>query len=383
MRWLVATLTVLALSACGGPDDPALKPAELQPIAAPMDLAPLWSTRLGSGAGDSGAELAPAEAGGWLFVADHKGRLYAVEAQAGALQWQIDTDERLAAGPGAGGELVVLGTKGAELIAYSRFDGSELWRTRVSSEVLAAPVVAPLPGGGLAVVVQSGDGVVAAYRGDDGARLWVLDREVPALSLRGSSRPEVSGGRAVLGFANGQVAAVELLSGRVVWETAVAVPRGRSELDRLVDVDTQAVIYAGSVYSAAYNGQVVALALADGRLEWDRALSAHQGLAVDVEQVYVTDAEDRLWALQRRNGASLWQQDAFQRRAMTAPLKLGDYLLVGDYEGWLHLLAASDGAQLARVRVDSDGLDSAPIRVGEAACVYGRGGRLACYQPQR
>lgn len=383
---LALSLTAaLGLAGCGGggPEDPSLRPAELEPIASPVEISELWSHDAGSGSDDTGARLAPAAAGGWLFVADHDGRVQAYDAHSGERNWSVDTEMRLDAGPGAGGELVVVGSKEGQLVALDRYDGSERWRVPVSSEVLAAPVVAPVDareGADLVVVVQTGDGVVAAYRAGDGTRLWVVDREVPALSLRGTSEPEVSDGRVLVGFANGRLAAVELATGHIDWETAIAVPSGRSELDRLVDIDARPRVWASSVYSVAYNGQVVSLGLGDGNLEWDRAVSSYAGLGVDFRYVYVTDDQSRVWALDRFNGASMWQQDGLHHRGLTAPVPYGDYVAVGDREGYLHLLSRYDGAILGRVKVDGDGLATAPVVVDDQLCAYGRGGTLACYQ---
>ncbi|MDX9766794.1 MAG: PQQ-binding-like beta-propeller repeat protein, partial [Ectothiorhodospiraceae bacterium] len=212
--------------------------------------------------------------------------------------------------------------------------------------------------------------------------LWLAGRSTPALSLRGTGVPAIDGDRLVSGFDNGRLAAFSLARGSVYWEQPLAVGTGRSELERMVDVDGSIVVADGVVYAAAYQGRVAALTLTEGRLLWARDMSSYRGLSVDAERVYVTDAFGHVWALDRRNGGTLWQQDKLRLRGTTVPTPVGGQVVVGDYEGWLHWLAVGDGSFVARVRADSAGVSAAPIAGADGGIhVLGNGGVLSAYGP--
>ncbi|WJW76268.1 outer membrane protein assembly factor BamB [Thiohalobacter sp. IOR34] len=377
---LLLGMVLLGLAGCswlpGSEEDNAEPPAELQPItASEVTLRPLWKRDLGDGTGGQFIRLRPALDGGRLFAADNKGRVVAFEAESGAPLWSVETGIAVSGGVGVGEGLVLVGGDEAEVVALDWRDGSEVWRSTVSSEVLGAPAAA----GGV-VVVQSVDGNLTGLDAASGERLWVFDRTVPVLSLRGTSSPVLVEGYAITGFASGKLVALELKRGLPLWETAVAVPRGRSELDRMVDIDSPPVVRGGLIYSVTYQGRVAAVQGGNGRLIWARDMSSFAGLAVDFRQLYVSDASSDIWALDRRNGAALWRQDALHNRMITAPVVAGDQLAVGDFEGYLHLLSRSSGEIQARVRVDDAGILAPPVVDGDRLYVFGNGGTLAAYR---
>ena len=203
------------------------------------------------------------------------------------------------------------------------------------------------------------------------------------LTLRGTSSPVVQRGAVVAGFANGKVAALTLANGFQVWETSISIPQGRSELDRLVDVDANPVIVGDTVFVVSFQGKIAIIDLRSGNLGWSRDMSSYTGLGVDYSQVYVTDEESNVWALSRDNGASVWKQDKLHNRALSAPEPFNNYVAVGDFEGYLHLLTTYDGRIAGRVRVDSSGIAARPVAVGDVLYVYGKGGTLAAYTLKR
>jgi outer membrane protein assembly factor BamB len=357
-----------------GGEDNAEPPTPLKKLEDPLPLKKLWSKGIGAGYEKQFLNLIPSTADGQLLVADRKGRVLAVDALTGKENWEVNTKAHVSAGPGAGDGLVLLGTSDAEVIALNAGDGSKRWEAEVSSEVLSVPQIDYGR-----VIVQAVDGNITALDADTGAQLWVYDRSVPVLTLRGTSTPAVEHGLIVAGFANGKLVALSAEKGFVGWETNIAIPKGRSELERIVDIDGDPVIVGTAVYVTTYQGHIAVIDLQNGNPGWQRDMSSYVALGVDFSQVYVTDAESHVWALSRSTGATVWKVDDLAYRRLTAPVPYEDYIAVGDYEGYLHLLSRYDGHIVARVRVDSDAIRARPLVIGDIIYVYSTDGKLSAY----
>jgi outer membrane protein assembly factor BamB len=356
------------------PDNTA-PPAELVDFEPTVNVRTVWQRRVGSGAGKLFLKLRPAIDGDRVYAATRDGRVQAFDARTGETVWDTDTDSPLSGGPGVGDGLVLLGTSEGEVLALGEKDGEIEWRARVSSEVLSSPEAQ----GGVAVA-RTIDGKLFGLNTDDGTRLWVYDRTAPVLTLRGTSSPALAEGAAIAGFDNGQVVAVALSNGQALWETRVAVPRGRTELERMVDIDADPIILGNAVYAVTYQGQIAALDLFSGEVIWRRDMSSHAGLGVGAENVYVTDDASHVWALNRSSSASMWRQSKLEARRVSPPAVFNEFVVVGDLEGYVHWLRKEDGQFVARVRIDSDGIVAAPVATPFAVYVYGSGGELAALQ---
>ena len=377
-RWSGYLLMLLALGGCSlfGGKDSGEPPAELTVIEQKVQLERVWERNAGSGSDGQFVRLMPAFLGDRLFVADRKGRVFALSAEDGKVVWEVNTGARISGAVGAGEGVVAFGTSDAEVVALNLRDGSEQWRSRVPSEVLSVPRIER----GV-VAVQTVDGTLTGLDVGSGERRWVYDRSVPALTLRGTGTPVAAGGVVIAGFASGKLAALTAGQGRVAWEVAVAEPRGRSELERMVDLDADPVILGNNVYAVTFQGQLAAVDIPSGQIEWSRDMSSFAGIGVDFSHVYVTDELSDLWTLNRRNGATLWKQDALHRRSLTAPVAFDEYVAVGDYQGYVHLLSRFDGELAGRVRADGKGIAALQV-VGERLFVLGKGGSLAMYRLQ-
>lgn len=349
-------------------------PTPLTDIKEEIQVERLWSLDTGSGSGKYLLRLRPAVTESTVFTADYKGRVQAIRIADGKHLWEIKTDLEISAGPGAGDGLVVIGGHNGVVAAYAQKDGAEVWRTDVSSEVLSVPVIA-----NNVVVVRTIDGRVRALNGLNGARMWIYNRKEPVLTLRGNSSPVVDGNAAMVGFDNGKFVALSLDRGQLLWESTIAVPSGRSELERMVDIDGDPVIKDGVAYVASYQGRVAALLLDNGRLLWARDMSSYAGLGVG-DYVYVTDESSEIQALDRNSGASLWRQDKLKWRMARAPVAVEEYVVVADFEGYLHWLSRDDGHFVARLRVDGAGLVSSPVVVGNTLIAQGASGVLSAYR---
>jgi len=372
---LVVLLTGLGGCSWFGSSSNVEPPAELVDFKPAMKVQELWSRDIGKGPEERFLRLTPAEQGNTLYVSDRRGRVQALDAANGNERWRTDLDLDVSAGPGLGDDLVVIATRKGQVVALDRHDGKERWRASVTSEVLAPPAI-----GDRAVVVQSVDGRVAAFAADTGKRLWLFERSEPALSLRGTSTPVVVGDAVLAGFASGKLAALNLRDGRLLWEIPVAEPHGRTEIERLIDVETPVLVTERALIAAAYQGKIVAVSLENGRLLWSREISTYSALSADADNVYVSDARGAVYALDLRSGATVWKQDQLHGRQPGTPMVTGQAVAVGDFEGYIHWLARDDGRFLARERIASAAVLAPPLADGTTLYVEAQNGELAAYR---
>ncbi|MGD8742028.1 MAG: outer membrane protein assembly factor BamB [Granulosicoccaceae bacterium] len=381
MRYLWLPLFAVLLSGCSSlgetvsgyfsGKDNTTPPAQLVDFNAKATIDTVWQARAGSHSKKLYVRLLPSIDGNRLFAAGVKGRISAFDVRSGETLWQVDSELPVRGGPGSGEGLVLVGTADAEVVAFSQTDGSERWRARVSSEVLATPQI----GKGV-VVARSIDGRIFGLNAVDGKRLWIYDSKVPVLSLRGASAPVIDGNGLVAGLADGKLVALRLSDGVLIWESAISVPRGRTELERMVDIDAEPLIADGVVHAVTYQGNVATVALENGRGLWRREMSSSAGLAADKKFLFVTDENDAVWALDRRSGSSYWKQDKLYARKLTAPAVYKEYVIVGDLEGYIHVMSNRDGSFVARSRVGSAPIIAAPIIKGDTIFVSGSDGRV-------
>ena len=368
-----ALLAVLALSGCGAfrGEENTLPPVELEELRPTIGVETAWSGQAASGTGGRHLELHPAAAGGRVFVAGHDGDVAAYDALTGKRIWEADTGVPVHGGPGVGSGLVVVGGSDGDVVALAGADGSVVWRARVSSEVLSAPAV-----GERIVVVRTTDGKLFGLGTVGGERIWVYDHAVPVLTQRGTGSPVIAGEVVVAGFDSGRLAALSPADGRLAWESRIAAPTGRTELERIVDVDADPLVSDGVVYAVTVQGPVTALDLHTGRLLWQHDMSSHTGVAAGRRLLYVTDGEGRVWALDRDSGEWRWRQDGLERRGVTRPVEFGEYVVVADFEGYVHWLSIDDGRFVARVRTGGGAVSAPPVAAEAAVYVLDVNGRL-------
>jgi outer membrane protein assembly factor BamB len=381
LRSVVPVLAGLVIAGCSAlsnlisNEDNSLPPAPLPKLQNALTIKTLWVQDVGAGAKNQHIMLVPVTDDERIFVADYKGQVRALSAQSGEILWRTKTKLPVSGATGLGDGHVLLGSSEGDVLALSAKDGAVEWQAEVSSEVLSAPTSAD----GI-VVVRTVDGKLFGLSASDGTRLWVYDRQVPALTLRGTSTPLVVSNTAIVGLDSGRLAAVSIADGQPLWETPISVPRGRSELERMVDLDAQPIIVDEIIYVASYQGAIAAVDRFSGEVLWRRDLSSYAGLGADRSHLYVTDEQSHVWAFDRYSHASLWRQDALQGRRLTAPVGFLDYVVVADFEGYVHWLQRSDGKLVARTRVDRQGVVAPPLRGTEMLYVYGQGGKLAALQ---
>lgn len=373
---LLVALAVM-LGGCGlfGEKDPERDPMELADINERLPVNKLWSTSTGSGLGKSAPGLRPFHIDGQIWVADHKGRVTAVDAASGDRLRRFDLDMDLAAGPTVSGQRVLLGTMNGQILVLDRDTGVIEWRAQLSSEILAAP----LQRDGI-IVVRCIDGRVFGLNADTGLREWVYDRSVPLLTLRGNSDPVIRGGQVFVGHDDGTLTALNLADGQLLWEQRVGTPEGRTQLDRLADIDGNMEIVGLDIYAISERNRMASVALDSGRLLWVKDLGSNSGLTVARTQMALADSEDRVWMLDRRSGSTGWTNEQLLRRGLSRPVLQGGFVAVADKEGYVHWLDADTGEFVARERASKDAPAAAPLVVGNVLYLLDVDGTLSAWR---
>ena len=356
----------------GDRDDETPELAPLTPTAA---VETPWSTDAGAGTGRAWTVLAPAVAGGRVYVAGVDGRVSAYDAASGRSLWRTDTGADIAGGVGAGGALVLAGTEDGEVIALQAGSGAIAWRSQLTSAVLSRPRVA-----GNRVVARTLDGKLFGLAAASGEIVWAYDGGVLPLTVRGTGAPVVVAGVTIAGFDNGQLAALGSESGEVLWEAAVANPRGRSELERLADIDTEPVVVDGTVYAASHERAVAAFDAETGRTLWRRPIASKSGLAADASRLYVADTGGAVLALDLASGETVWTEGSLAGRGPVWPVVHGAFVAVTDSEGYIHWLRRQNGRPAARTRSGSGRIAGPPAHHGDTLIAYWGRGKLAAFR---
>ncbi len=337
-------LVALILLGCSSSPSPVLPPVDLPEFEPSLSISTEWRSEVGRGARYFYLRYKPvfdAEVG---YLADYQGSIYAFNVNSGDLLWYKDLNLKLTSGLSLQEGRLLLGSNIGEVIALNPKDGQELWRSKVSSEVLTPP----LSQQGY-VIVRSIDGHLYALDAATGKRRWIFERSVPLLTLRGNSAPLIVNDMVLLGSDNGKLTALTLKDGVELWETPIAVPGGRTELERIIDIDVDLKVIDDLVYAVTYQGRLVAIQLDNGRIRWVQNMSSYAGMTADAYRIYITDADSQVLALNRMSGAILWRQEKLLRRSLTGPTLHGDNVVVADYDGYVHWLDREDGHLVARV----------------------------------
>jgi outer membrane protein assembly factor BamB len=363
---------MLLLAGCGGSKIVREEPAKLQDFSAEKRVKEVWTADAGASAVKKSVILTPYLDGDVIYTADPKGRVRAFAADSGRHLWRVSLKKPVTGAVAAGDGLVVVATKDGEVIALDKADGHRLWTSSVSSEVLSP--VAIHEG---VVVVQSVDGKLAGLSARDGKRSWIYERLEPALSLYGTSAPVTTQNIVLTGFASGKIVAIQIKDGKPLWEMPVAQPRGRNEVERLVDVDASPVIAGKLLFAASYQGKIIAVDMQTGRILWSRDVSTYTGMDVDANNVYLTDADGEVIAYDQRTGASVWKQEHLRARQLNAPRYMDGTVAVGDFEGYVHWLSSDDGHFVARYRVNRSPIRSQALTGRGMIYVFSQSGKLA------
>jgi outer membrane protein assembly factor BamB len=328
------------------------KPAELAAFKAAFNPRILWQGSVGAAEKQA---FFPAVDGSTVYAAGASGQIAGFDTSSGKPVARMEAGERLSGAVGAGEGLVLVGTPKGEVLAFER-DGKPRWKAQLTSEVLAPPQIE-----GSVVVARAGDGRVFGLDAASGKRRWLYQRTLPALSVRSHAGVVIYRGGVFAGFPGGRMVALSLANGNVGWEAIVAVPRGTTELERVADITSLPVVDDRQACAVAFQGRVACFDARSGTSIWARDVSSIAGMAADARNLYITDDQNAVVALDKTSGASLWKQDKLFGRGVTGPLALGRYVIVGDFEGYVHFLSREDGAFAARIATDGSPILVRPV----------------------
>jgi outer membrane protein assembly factor BamB len=376
IKKLIITLFSTFLCACGSffDKDNTLPPTPLVHFTPEAKIHALWNKSTGWGSGNDFYTYVPAITDTTIYTASKNGYVTATHKTTGKTAWRVNIDAPISAGPAATNKIVVVGSRAGNVFALHTTSGKLAWKIQTSSEILAPPVI-----GQDVVLIKTIDGKLSALSIDDGHTRWQYQQTEPTLILRAASAPQINNGSVIAGFANGNLAKLTLRNGNLLWSQPIAIPSGSFAIQRMIDIDADPVIFGNQVFVATYQGQIAALALNSGEVIWTHALSSFTGMAVDDTRVYITDAKSDVWAFNKNNGKLAWKQTQLEARNLSGPALLNNNVIVGDAEGYLHCLNKNDGHFVARTRVDLSGIFASPVVDNHTVYVVTKDGQLAAY----
>lgn len=351
MKKITLLLIVMTawLGACSTSPSPVLPPVKLKPVKNAFVIKKIWEKDFGDGAGDNYLKLRPVLENDVLYTDDFHGLVTAYNFHDESIRWQVKLKVPASTALTLDKNLLLLGSSNGDVIALDKSNGHVVWHAQVSSEVLASPKVAKGR-----VIVRCVNGMLYALSRDNGKQLWSLEQTTPTLTLRGTSAPVISGDIVLSGFDNGRLLAVNLETGKVLWDTTISIPRGRTDLERMVDIDANPIVVNDNVvYAVSYQGRLAAVQLGSGHILWTRDINSYNGMAVDDYRIYLVDDQSQIWALDRQSGATLWKQNALLRRSLTRPVLQNQYVIVADFDGFIHWLRRDNGKLVARLRLNT------------------------------
>ncbi|HLV76310.1 MAG TPA: outer membrane protein assembly factor BamB [Marinobacter sp.] len=365
-------LAVAVLTGCSSADIYE-QPAPLPEVDSRVDFERIWTMKVGEGHDGDFLHMAPLYAGDVILAASADGEVMVVESDSGKVVWTRKLGERLFAGPGADGQQMYVVTRDAELVALSLEDGAEQWRTSLPTEV----VIAPQSNGSL-VVAQTTDGRLIGFEAGTGEQRWLYDVQIPVLTMRTGAAPLVGGDVVIASFANGRVMALTADAGQPLWQYEVGQPQGRTELERLVDIGGQPLVLDTALMVVGYQGKLALIDIRNGQEIWSRPASSFYAPSIGQGNIYLAAANGDVVAFRGNDRREAWVQDQLSWRQVTRPAVVGEYLVTGDFEGYLHVLSSADGSLQGQRKFDSEGI-RVPVQIMRDGklLVYGNSGRMS------
>jgi len=370
------------------------EPMDLESFKETAKLSEVWSSGVGDGQGIGLTQLTPAIGADKIYTVDNEGIVSALNRQNGKKLWSKnvtkqttgwagkvvhvfkdkDLNQGITGGIGYADGLLFIGNYAGEVIALSAANGKEVWRKQLKGEISSVP-----QSNGQVVAIQTMNGKLFVLDAKTGADMWFFENPPPVLTLRGSAAPVVTDTAIYAGFANGRLMAFNPTNGLILWEQRMALPKGRSELDRMVDIHASPLLKDGILYVGTFQGRIAAVARGTGGSVWGIDGSTTEALAASDDKLFVSQSDGRVVAYSLTSGEQLWQNEKLLRRRLNGPQVFGDYVAVVDFQGYMHVLNQSTGAFVARDRVDHSGVRAPMLTDGKILYVYGNGGSLMAF----
>ncbi len=315
--------------------------------------------------------FSPVYAGNAVCAAGYAGRLSCFDSRNGRRIWTSTAGVAFSGGVGIGENMILVGSTKGEVLAFGT-DGTLLWRSQLTSEILSAPV-----GSGSTVIVRTGDSKIFGLDARDGRQIWQYQAPEQPLTLRSNPGLAIVDDTEVIsGSPGGRLAKLGIADGRLLWETSVATPRGDNELERIADIAGTPLVEDGRVCTVTYQGRIGCFDTQKGTQIWARDASSAGSLSADSNSVYYTESDSVVVALDRATGASVWRQEKLLHRRISSPLVIGDWVVVGDYQGYVHVLSREDGSFVARIGTDGSDIIATPVLMDEQVLLQTQSGGL-------
>jgi len=369
-------LSIFVLSSCSslsslkfwGDDEEEEGPEELYSIQDNRTLEREWSVSNNNEL--TYGRLIPVIYEGKVFYINSAGYLSSVDFDSGEILWSKNTQDVVSSGLDVNFKTISYGTLDGSIVALDFQDGSELWRSAISSESLSPPA-----NSGSHVIIQTVDGRIAGYDLKSGKQEWFHQTVLPTLTLRGTSRPIIDQGFIFTGFASGKIAMIYPDSGAIRLELPITLNEGKSELERIIDIDGRSIIVNDLLIAASYQGNITAINLRDGRPAWQEELSSFKDLTSNGNRVVAVDEKSILKAFGTATGAIIWDQKDLKLRKLTSPASISNLIAVGDYDGYVHLLNAQSGNFEGREKVSRNPITEI-ISNGNSLLIVDAAGRV-------
>jgi outer membrane protein assembly factor BamB len=373
MKIILALFLVSVLVACSSKDN-SEPPALLTKIEDPIDLNVLWSVDTRAGRNISAYQYRPFVLGNQVLTIGRNGVIRNIDPLSGLTNWRFNSELAAIVGLTGSDKTLIATSQEGDVVSFRlEEDGlSEKWRARLSGEIRSLPVIH-----GNQIFIRTVDGRLSVLNLIDGTELWRASGRVPSLSLTGNSRPVVSEKLVISGFDDGKLVAFDRNNGKTVWEIAVSYPDGRTDIERLVDIDAPFVLADGILYVNAYQGRLVAVQIRDGNVLWSRDMSSFNAMSHDQDALYIIDDNSHLWSIDRRTGSAFWKQDALHARKMTSPLLADKFIVAGDLRGYIHWFRKSDGEALGRIRPTENRIFAMPTTWNQIIFTMDKNGFLS------
>lgn len=372
---LIAAMPLIASCGIFGDKDEDLEPKELVDFKSTLKVKRIWRAKVGGDAEFLRMALRPAGDGTRIYAAGYSGVVAAFDPESGKQLWRTKLDTELSAGPGVGEGRVVVVARNGFAISLDAATGAEYWRVDIDGESLARPLIS-----GESIVLQTIDNRLRALSVYDGRELWSLEQSTPVLTMRGAADPVPVNNAVISGFDNGRLVAAALDTGDVLWEALLSPPKGRSDLDRLSDIDGSIAVVGQDVFAVGYNGRLASVAAESGQTLWSREISSYEGVSADWNSVYTATVSGEIVAMSKRDGVETWRNTDLLRREPTLPIPFHTTVAVGDFEGYLHFFSNLNGTPVARVKLGGSAISNAPIAVANRLYVQDDSGSLAAFE---
>lgn len=345
------------LASCSGKKDSSLTEPNKKPkVKNTFNLKKSWSKNVGGSFKKDVRGFQISHDGETIYASTASGRMAAFDKTSGKKVWSKKSKKDLSAGINVGFKNVYVANNDGQVIAFDKASGKKKWQVQLKSEVLIAPVEAAN-----IAIVRSQDGRIVGFNSETGEQEWAIQRDLPNLSLRLDVAPVVAGPVAIIGLSNGQLLALDSKVGRGLWDIPISVPNGVNELERMRDIAGQPLINDTTVYINSFQGEVVSVDGSTRRLNWQQKISSHQQMAEDVDYLYVTASDSKIFALDKKTGETLWQNDSLLRRGVSAPAVVGNNILVFGNHGDMYFFNKNTGRLVGRFSFPGKRVIGAPI----------------------